>query len=384
MKLRIFLIIAVPSIFLWGCEEWGRDYWRSTVGDDEIARVVASSNDGGYFVAGEKYYGDGDEADLFLARFTENGHTEWMTTYDAGTHTRPLAARETNDHGFLVLARRTQLGHPASVYILKVDADGRVRWDQDVSTGDMHEVITAEVTDDGGFILLGRGGYNDVTTLVRTDYDGRVMFRETYGGGGVPVDVQETSAGGFVILSNLNRNDDSSTVKLTRVNAWGDVNWSSVVWSWGWWTSWHLAEDPDGGYFIIGERNSGTEHSKPMLVKTDAYGHYLWRRDYNEAEGSAVYAVVSTWSGILLVGDMNYGSDHDGFALRTTDHGDWLWWRTYGRSSNDWISAAIPANSGGYVLAGTSASFSPAGDTDIYLAKISSDGSLIWETADGE
>jgi hypothetical protein len=385
MNYRVFLLIIGFSVLVWGCDEACYDHANPPPGDDEVGLVVAPAYHGGYFVAGQKYYADSgsDMADLYLAFFDEEGHTQWTTSYSTDLHNEPLAARETSDRGFLILAERSASGSSSIYYVLKVNEDGEVQWRQDISSGNLHRVVDVDATADGGFILLGYSGSHDATTLLKTDAGGGVSFVTGYGNSYVPVDVQEVS-NGFVLLSNVDRNADSSTVELIRTDSWGELQWANLVWSWDFWSAWHVAEDPDGSLFIVAEENSGTSDSTPLMIKTDSHGRYLWRQDYPDVSGSTINAVISNWNGLLLAGDMNYGNDHDGFALQANDNGEWLWWHTYGDSENDWISDAVSGNNGGYVLAGTTASFNEAGDTDFYLAKISSDGILIWETATGE
>ena len=175
MNYRIFLLIIGFSILVWGCDEAFYDHsGPPPPGDDEIGLVVAPAYQGGYFVAGQKYYVDGasDIADLFLAFFDEDGHAQWTMAYSTDLHNEPLAARQTNDRGFLILVQRSLPGewHTAyNYYVLKVDEGGHVQWRQDISPGIIDDVVDADATDDGGFILLGHGGPDHAVTLLKTD-----------------------------------------------------------------------------------------------------------------------------------------------------------------------------------------------------------------------
>ena len=382
MKIRKILLLTGIVPFLWGCEELTNGYWDSNHGDDEVAQVIAPAYHGGYLVAGQKYYayGDNDVADLYLVLYDEGGHIEWTTAYDSDMHNEPLAARETSDHGFLVLTERSTHGDARWIYLLKVDADGHVEWREEVYTDELHRVVDAEATADGGFIMLGYGGPYDAATLLKIDAGGQARFVHTFASDAEPADVTEVD-GGFIVLGNLTRGDDESSVELIRTDSWGALLWHRTVWSGGNWKGWHIAEAPDARFYIVGERNSGSSYSTPLVINVDAHGYYLWREDYPEASGSSVHTVVSNWNGLLLAGDMSYGGDHDGFALRADNYGDWMWWRTYGESDDDWIADAVPGNYGGYVLAGTTSSFSEAGDSDFYLVKVDAGGSLVWESA---
>jgi hypothetical protein len=57
---------------------------------------------------------------------------------------------------------------------------------------------------------------------------------------------------------------------------------------------------------------------------------------------------------------------------------DTLWTRTYGGDGADFGFAAAASGDGGYVLCGTTDSFSANGDRDVYLVKINDAGDTLW------
>ncbi len=384
-SLRLVSLAAGLMLLLAGCEETFNNYYDTPTGDDEVARVVRHAGYGGYIVAGEKYYADGpaDQADLYLVFLSESGHVEWNLTYSTNMHNEPLSARQTADGGFLILSERSN-SFSHFLYLLKVSDDGHVLWMNEVPSNNLNRVIQAVSTQDGGFAMLGYSGSHENITLMKIDGAGVVQFLRTYGDSGTAADLREVDSG-YILLNNISRNSDSTVVELIRTDSWGEPQWSSEIWSDGLWVAWYVAQDADGGYMIVSETNSGTLESAPMMIKVDLRGNWLWRRDYNESSGATIYAVVSGWNGLLIAGELSYDSgDGDGFAMRTTSNGDFLWWRSFGGSANDWIQDADLTDDGGFIMAGSTASYSPGGDTDIYVLKIDADGGLQWETSGGE
>ncbi len=385
MKFLTLVPFAAGIMFLLtGCEETYNNYYDSPAGDDEVARVVRQAGYGGYIVAGEKYYADGpaDQADLYLVFLSESGHVEWDLTYSTNMHNEPLAARQTADGGFLILSERSNSSAHA-LYLLKVSDDGQVQWMNEVPANNLNHVMQAVSTQDGGFAILGYSGSNDNIALMKIDGAGVVQFLRTYGDNGTTADLHEVD-GGYILLNTISRNADSTIVELIRTDSWGEPQWSSEIWSYGLWVAWYVVQDADGGYLIVSETNSGTLESAPMMIKVDLRGSWLWRRDYGESSGVTIYAVVSGWTGPLIAGEVGYDSGaNDGFAMRTTNGGDLLWWRSFGGSANDWIQNADVTDDGGFILAGGSTSYSAAGDADFYVAKISVDGTRQWETVGG-
>ena len=385
MRILTLVLLTGGLMLLAGCDEPLYNQWDTPVGDDELARVVRHAEPGGYIVAGEKYYANGpaDEADLYLVFVNDNGHAEWETTYSTHMHNEPLAALQTTDRGFLVLTERSNGSGALGLYLLKVDDGGRVEWMNEVSMNGIHRVLHAVGTSDGGFAILGYSGTHDQITVMKVDGAGALQFTRDYGDHATAADLREVD-GGFILLNNVSRNNDSTVVELIRTDPWGEPQWSSEIWSYGFWIAWYVTQDTDGGFMIVGESNGGTLSSTPLVVKTDVRGNFLWRQDYDESSGATIYAVASGWSGPLIAGELSYDNgDRDGFAMHTNSSGDFLWWHAYGGSGNDWIQDVDVTDDGGFILAGSSASFSQGGDTDFYLLKISADGTRQWETRGG-
>ena len=386
MNYRILVLLAAGTLIFAGCEDWEEDHYQAEPGDDEVARVVAPASFGGYLIAAEKYAagGDGDIADLYLVYLSEGGQTEWEIVYDAYANCEPLAAQSTSGYGFLVLAERKYSNDPSTFFLLKLTEGGHVEWTQEIPAGYLNRVVEAEATYDGGFVLLGYSGQHDDITLLKVDGAGVVMYLRTFGHEHTAADVEEV-AGGFIILNNVSRSSETSTVELIRLDMWGDVDWTSEIWSTGWWIGWNVVQDSDGGFFIIGEMDGETDHTVPLVVKVDLRGEWLWRQNYYEATGATVYAAVSSGNGPLIAGSLSHeGGGNDGFALRANSTGDFIWWYAYGDSGDDWFQDAAVANDGGYVLAGASSSYTYGGDADVYVMKIDNGGGIVWQSFSGD
>ena len=63
--------------------------------------------------------------------------------------------------------------------------------------------------------------------------------------------------------------------------------------------------------------------------------------------------------------------------IRLNSSGNLVWARTIGGTGSDWPYSVIPAVDGGYVIAGSTASFG-AGGYDCIVVKIQEDGSVDW------
>ena len=81
--------------------------------------------------------------------------------------------------------------------------------------------------------------------------------------------------------------------------------------------------------------------------------------------------------------DANGNADY--YIIKTDQRGEIDWERTYGGEGNDFLSAVIETEEGGFLLGGYSRSFttSPSGQFDYWLLKVDSEGQTEWEQSYG-
>jgi hypothetical protein len=137
----------------------------------------------------------------------------------------------------------------------------------------------------------------------------------------------------------------------------------------------------DGGYIIVGYTSSfGAGLKDVYAIKTDKFGDTVWTRTYggvNDDVGNAV--VQNADSTYVIVGStLSFGAGQQNvYVIKINSNGDTLWTRTYGgtslESGND-IKALSPS---GYIITGYTFSFG-AGEEDAYLIKINNSGDTLW------
>lgn len=98
----------------------------------------------------------------------------------------------------------------------------------------------------------------------------------------------------------------------------------------------------------------------------------------NEDLGKAVIESVN--GDIYVAGStQSYGAGgKDMYIIKTNSFGDVIWYRTIGGASDDEATEIIAASDGGLLILGSTASYG-AGGTDVFLVKINSSGSLLWQ-----
>ncbi len=260
-----------------------------------------------------------------------------------------------------------------------------------------------------------------------------------YAIGGIGIDVGEsieaTSDGGYVVVGSTTSNTSGNTdVYLLKLDS--QIN---VVWSWaigGTNNDWGYAvkQTYDKGYIIATSSNSyGNGGYDAVLMKRDSLGNYQWTKKYGGNDWDFVYDLTITYdSGFVFCGETynNTVGQSDVFVVRTNKNGDTLWTKTiggnlidkgnsiietsdssiviagltntttdstqayviklsktgqllwdsaYGGNGYDLANSIIETANGEYVIAGTTTSFNANNDKDVYLVRIDSNGTLIWQ-----
>ena len=262
----------------------------------------------------------------------------------------------------------------ADMYLVKIDADGEMIWEHTFGGRGMDHAKQVRQTSDGGYILIGShvdqrptaGVYQADILLIRTDPDGNQVWSQTYGDGVLYLGwaVVEAPDGGFV-LTGWEAKDDIADrdVLAMKVDALGHVEWSR---------SWNPGERDGGfdmiltsdGHIVIACIESmGSGAPSASLLKLDLEGRGVWGKTIGEqGVGNTFWHIMEDADGsYVMVGDTHVGrvpetgeDVHAGLMIKTDPEGEILWQRTFGKGDYDQVSfnsaAVLPG--GGYIVAG--------------------------------
>jgi hypothetical protein len=147
----------------------------------------------------------------------------------------------------------------------------------------------------------------------------------------------------------------------------------------------------DGGFVIAGEYDTGG----PMggwiyLVKTNGALDNVWSRTYGHGRATAV--VQAPDNGFVLTGYvMDAAGKKDLFVMKTNAAGDNIVSKTFGGAKNDAGGAIAATKDGGYIVTGSTHSFSTGSDPapgawqteDVFLIRLTANLDTVWQVAKG-
>jgi hypothetical protein len=204
---------------------------------------------------------------------------------------------------------------------------------------------------------------------------------ESYG-----TSVVQSPDSNYVACGASNQSGFYTDAVITKLDTMGEVLWAKryggVFIDW----AWEIINTLDGGFAIAGYTNSfGSGGYDFYLVKTDEDGNAEWEKTYGGNDWDLAYALVQLPdSGFVLVGETySYGSgNQDAYVVRTDKNGDTLWTRTFGTNGDEMFHSVCYIGNGSLVAAGT-ANNNSTQNTDGYIVRFDTTGTLIWENYKG-
>jgi len=200
--------------------------------------------------------------------------------------------------------------------------------------------------------------------------------------------VQQTSDGGYIVAGWTGLTHD---VYLVKTNASGDTLWTKRYGG-GYGDEAHSVQlCSDGGYIVAGYTSLASDSYYDQkrdvyLLKTKSSGDTLWTRTYGGPGDDIGCSVQQTSDGgYIIAGSTSSFGDGSGdvYLVKTNSSGDTLWTRTFGGKYVDKACSVQQTSDGGYVVAGTTSSFSADSSSRVYLIKTGPDGRVVTSLHDG-
>jgi len=403
------------DIWLIKTDSSGNEKWNSTFGgsNDEEGHFVQETRDGGYVIKGfTESYRTG-EKNVWLIKTDSHGKEVWNKTfsgsckysnnYDAG-----IGAHETDDGGYVVLGQTWSHNSEESGYfwLIKTDSYGNEIWNRSFYGSDEDCVGTIQLTDDGGYVILGGTEYGydkdaDVH-LIKCPWsalDGKspaVEWSKVLGDSNKDEysnSIQQTTDGGYIILgvTALYGSGERGYFWLIKTDSNGNQIWNKTLNRTldeiGRIESISIGETLSGGYVI-----SGTKEEKYCnyitLIETDSNGNEVM--DTSIASGNIRYYYdnhdyvpffQTSDGGYIITGCVN---NYDLSLIKIDSSGNEIWNKTFGGPYYDdkgyFVRETMDKD---YIIGGLTSSYG-AGGSDIWLIKTDSFGNEIWnKTFDG-
>ena len=328
---------------------WQRSYGGS---NNDYARSIYQTPDGGYIVAGVAESNDGDvtgnhgNADMWVLKLDALGFVQWKKCYGGTANDFANSVRHTADGGYIVFGTTFSVNNGdvtgfhgfADYWVVKIDAVGSIQWQKAYGGSDIEEGAAVVQTADGGYIMTGSTHSNDDDVssnhgsydfwTVKINAAGTIQWQKTYGGSAEDraADIKQTTDGGYIMAGNTWSNDGDITFKYPSTDYWlvktdanGIIQWQKTYGGNSEDYGYAVSLTTDGGYIVCGYSLQPTfgditgHHggADAWLVNTNATGVIQWQKALGGSQGEYSYAVQQTSDGGFVVAANSNSNDGD-------------------------------------------------------------------------
>ncbi len=384
-----------------GTVAWQKAYGGSSA---DQAFAVQQTADGGYIVAGRTYsFGTGSGYDAWVLKLNADGSVAWQKTYgNVGHDEYASSIRQTADGGYIVAGYTDSvISGNTDAWVLKLDLEGNI-----LGSCNIPQIMVSSATVANPLLLAvdttATVFSTTVTPVASSAASADATFaatkscfyphlplpyalkwQRTYGGSGIEyaAAVQQTSDGGYVAAGSTNffgaGNNDAWVLKL---NTDGAVAWQKTYGGTGTDVATAIEQTSDGGYIVAGWTNSfGAGGSDVWVLKLNTDGTVAWQKTYGGSGSNYASSVQQTADGGYIVAG---GADGDAWVLKLNSDGTVAWQKAYGGPGTDYATSVRQTGDGGYIVAGY-ADASGSGNTDAWLLKLNSSGTVLWQKTYG-
>src|SRR5574341_96915 len=346
-------------------------------GDDTAASVVETS-DGGYIITGTTSSYSAGGSDIWLIKTDANGNRLWDKPFGGPGDDKAASVVETSDHGYIITGTTSSYSAGGSdIWLIKTDAKGNRLWDKPFGGKDNESAVAIEHTSDGGYIITGTtssysAGGSDIW-LVKTDANGSRIWDRPFGGPGdeTAASVVDTSDGGYIITGTTSSySAGGSDIWLIKTDANGNRLWDKPFGGPGDDTAASVVETSDHGYIITGTTSSYSAGGSDIwLIKTDAKGNRLWDKPFGGKDNESAVAIEHTSDGGYIIAGTTSSYSAGGsdiWLVKTDANGNRLWDKPFGGPGDDTAASVVETSDDGYIIAGTTSSYN-AGGSDVWI-----------------
>ncbi len=386
-KLKTLVTLALWVIILAGAKIYGQApaiNWKKCFGgsNQDQAYSCMQTFDGGYIVAGTTNSpADGDLVglntkggyDALIIKLSNLGNIEWAKRYGGSKKESVTCIKQTADSGFIFCgSTNSSISGNHGIddcWIVKLNKNGNIEWQKCLGGTNVEKANSVIQTFDGGYMVAGytvsndgdvvgyhNTGYTDAW-VVKLDSAGNIAWSRCYGGS-----YGETA---YSILQNA----DSNYVVLSSAQS-GDSDVSG-----------HTAGQNDDYWVLV----------------INQIGNILWNKCYGGTETDGPRSIKQTFDGGYIVAGYTFSTNgnvtgnhgaFDFWVLKINSSGGIQWKKCLGGTNNDYGKSIYQTTDSGYVVIGTTYSNDGQvagnhGNSDIWLVKLSSSGSIKWKRCYG-
>ncbi len=360
---------------------WQESYGTTGNADFDQGFAVLQLEDGGYLLgASSNSFNERGDFDQYLLRLDKDGKVLWTKTLDFfnGTDAPYNMVQAANGDIGLYGVAQDEAGN-FGFQLTRMDVEGNVIWHKHFDN--LMNVFTKGIValEDNGFVICGRLSIGGVF-YAKVDADGEVLWENSYVGN-VAYNIKPTSDGGYILAGRGNFQQDAETgafftpLQVVKTDENGTIVWEHFMGDGGHLLSraFDIVETIGGSFVFWGAQTGATaDTANPIMIKLSNNGNVLWEKEVELGDYSFNNYVIEQTrdNGFMLMGNVGAGGDiaQQGFLLKTDGFGTEKWIRYFGAEVGVFptIYDGLQTEDGGYAMTGR---ITVNNSTEVYFVK---------------
>ena len=354
---------------------------------------VQQTSDGGFIAAGALSPNISVQTDRYVLKTDAQGAVQWEKTFGGTSRDVARSVQQTTDGGYIVGGCVDCDANPSSFSLLKLDGSGNAVWDKVISGASLGGAYAVRETRSGtvpvadGYAVVG-SSENQGVALIKTSLTGSVIWQQSFAshaGWDVGFAVEQTTDHGYIIACV-----SGGEIGLIKTDSDGNKVWDKRF---GTGEGWSVKETVDGGYVFTGRTQAsgwfgGTVPSDAVVIKSDKDGNEVWRKTFGGSEDDGARSIALTLDGGYIVAGTTHSYSpgpvdsnaswqwEDVLLIKLDANGNTFWQKVKGYLPNisDGATSVVAVSDGGYIVTGNTNAYDLG---NILLMKTDKNGDTV-------
>lgn len=285
MKYLNILLLFLTVSSLAQSTYFNKIYGNAT--SNTFSRKVFETSDGNFVFVGNRSSAS-ELAKILVTKVNSYGDTLWVFEYGDDEYQYLDADLVMVSDGFVALCSKTAVDEEEDgFFLLKIDVAGELLWTKMYNLSDRDGTRDLKTTKDGGFIITGfTRSYNPEdyaqVGVLKVDSEGNTMWHKSYGLFDAVEEgtkVIETQDGGYMVLGKRETDEDDGSPWLLQLDSLGNIVWEKVYETTYFSFASDIVQTDDGSFLITGYKAITLAGSiDAWLFKIDSVGNMLWEK----------------------------------------------------------------------------------------------------------
>ena len=252
------LFIACSVFYVVTAQTFIRTNWERSYNinaSDKISAIVKVSN-GNFILAGETTSPNEPGQKILIIKISPDGELIWQNTFGGKADCKFKSVSITGTDDILILGTKQQGSAKPLIWLMKIDKDGKLTWENTAGGGDGEFMSDLCETSDGGVFLCG-------SKIIKGNHD----------------------SDGWLIRYNRRGSFESQTMYGSRFI---NDEFTSII------------PDKNSGFLVAGYTSEKTGSEKiPYILHIDFRGNKVWERSYPAFPGAIPSALYFNQEGLI-------------------------------------------------------------------------------------